>query len=139
MIKFILTTLVIALTCNVYGQKKKITCDKETGMIEVNGEAYAQLSKENAPGQLGVNKNFTISNLEGEELIYMAFKQRVVYEGGKKVTKSYYQITFLQSNRSSTKSGTMTATGAAKLVAKNNLIVDGEIDPAAEKKFHIKY
>jgi hypothetical protein len=33
----------------------------------------------------------------------------------------------------------MTASGAAKIVAKNNLIIDGKIDSAAEKKFHIKY
>ncbi len=33
----------------------------------------------------------------------------------------------------------MRAGGAAKLVAKNKLIVDGQIDPAAEKKFLLKY
>jgi hypothetical protein len=33
----------------------------------------------------------------------------------------------------------MTANGAAKLIVKNNLIVENEIDPTAEKKFHLKY
>ena len=33
----------------------------------------------------------------------------------------------------------MRAGGAAKLVVKNKLIVDDQIDPAAEKKFLLKY
>lgn len=139
MVRLLLTAIIITLTCNAYSQKKKVIYDKETGSIEVNGEPYAQLEKENAPGQLGINKNFTVLNLEGKELIYMAFKQRVVIINGKKETRSYYLITFLGSNRSSIKKGTMTANGTAKLIVKNNLIVENEIDPTAEKKFHLKY
>jgi hypothetical protein len=90
-------------------------------------------------GSWGINNNFTVLNLEGKDLIYMAFKQRVVILNGKKETRSYYLITFLGSNRSSIKKGTMTANGAAKLIVKNNLIVENEIDPTAEKKFHLKY
>jgi hypothetical protein len=33
----------------------------------------------------------------------------------------------------------MTALGAAKIAMKNGLIVDGEIDPDAQKKFLLKY
>ena len=72
MVRLLLTAIIITLTCNAYSQKKKVIYDKETGSIEVNGEPYAQLEKENAPGQLGINKNFTVLNLEGKELIYMA-------------------------------------------------------------------
>lgn len=131
----------LSLTSAAYSQKTKVTYDKETGMIEVNGESYAYLSKENAPGQLGINKNFTISNLNGDELIYLAFQQEEVRDawGNKKETKTFYKITFLESNRSSRKNGTMTASGAARLIAKNNLIVDGKIDADAERKFHLKY
>lgn len=142
MTKFILSAFVLMMAINTYGQKQKITFNKETNLIEVNGEAYAQLSKENAPGQLGVNKNFIISNLEGKELIYMVFTQEDIYNvygrrTGEKET--FYVINFLDSGRSSIKNGTISASGAAKLVAKNNLIVGMEIDPAAEKKFHMKY
>ena len=124
-----------------FGQKQKINLDKETGLIYVNGNKYAKLDKENAPGQLGINKNFTITNLEGKELVYIAFKQEDIYDawGNKKETKSFYLITFLESNKSARKNGTMTASGAAKLIAKNNLILEGEIDSEAEKKFHLKY
>jgi hypothetical protein len=142
MIKYLLITFTLILNLNIQGQKKKITYEKETGIIQVNGEDYAQLAKENAPGQLGINKNFTISSLDGEELIYMVFKQRSTYPNGpygKEELKPYYQMTFLESNKSSSRNGTMTASGAAKIVAKNNLIIDGKIDSAAEKKFHIKY
>jgi hypothetical protein len=142
MIKNFLIIFTLFLNLNIHGQKKKITYDKETGIIQVNGEEYAQLAKENAPGQLGINKNFTISNLEGDELIYMVFKQRSTYPNGpygKEELKPYYQMTFLESNRSSNRNGTMSVSGAAKIVAKNDLIKDGKIDAAAEKKFHIKY
>jgi hypothetical protein len=108
----------------------------------VNGEAYAKLDKENAPGQLGVNKNFTISNLDGEELIYMVFTQRDIYDSyGRKTDKKevYYVINFIGSGRSSRIKGTMGAAGASRLVAKNNLIVDDKIDPDVERKFHMKY
>ena len=142
MIKHLLISFTLILNLNIYSQKKKITYDKETGLIQVNGLDYARLSKENAPGQLGINKNFTISNLEGDELIYMVFKQRSTYPNGiygKEELKPYYQMTFLESNKSSNRNGTITASVAAKIVAKNNLIIDGKIDSAAEKKFHIKY
>tara|TARA_B110001452_G_C14917354_1_gene320757 strand:- start:78 stop:506 length:429 start_codon:yes stop_codon:yes gene_type:complete len=142
MIKNFLIIITLLLNLNIHGQKKKITYDKETGIIQVNGEDYAQLAKENAPGQLGINKNFTISNLEGDELIYMVFKQRSTYPNGpngKEELRPYYQMTFLESNRYSKKNGTMYAIGAAKIVAKNDLIKNGKIDAAAEKKFHIKY
>lgn len=107
----------------------------------MNGEKYAQLSKENAPGQMGVNKNFTISSLEGEELCFMTFHQEEIYDRGHKTgnQRVYYTISFVESNRSSEKDGTMGATSAAKLIVKNKLIMDEKIDPEAEKKFHIKY
>ena len=52
---------------------------------------------------------------------------------------SFYVINFFESGESSRKKNTLSALGAAKLVGRNNLIIDGQIDAAAEKKFHMKY
>ena len=99
------------------------------------------MEKEGAPGQLGINSNFTITNLEGKELIFMAFTQRPEYQNGYKTGKTltYYVIEFVESGKTSKKQGTLKSSGAAKLIAKNKLIVDGQIDPRAEEKFHLKY
>jgi hypothetical protein len=141
-IKFILSALIFMIATSASAQKQKITLDKETGLISVDGTAYAHLSKENAPGQLGINKNYTISNLQGEELIYMVFTQEDIYDVyGRKTgnVNSFYVINFFESGESSRKKNTLSALGAAKLVGRNNLIRDGQIDAAAEKKFHMKY
>lgn len=122
-------------------KREKVEVDKKTGVITVDGKYYADLEKESAPGQLGINNNFIIS-VAGEELVYMAFtsypeKDAFGRKTGKSVT--YYTITFKGSGQSSRKNGTMTATGAARLLVKNHLIVDGAIDVEAECKFHLKY
>ena len=137
----LLSLLVMVMTIQAQAQKDKISYNKDSGAIEVNGESHAQLIKENAPGQLGINKNFIITNLDGEELIYMVFTQQDIYDarGQKTKTESYYVINFLESGKSSRKNGTLSGSGAAKLVVKNKLIINGEISPAAEKKFHLKY
>ena len=131
----------VLLSLTSFGQKQKVEYDKKSGYILVDGKKYAQLSKENAPGQMGVHKNFTISNLEGEELCFMIFHQEDIYKNGYKTgdKRVFYTIVFAGSDQSSEKDGTMGASGAAKLMAKNKLIVNGEIDPDAEKKFHLKY
>jgi hypothetical protein len=127
---------------NLSAQKEKVEVEKESGKITVDGELYAIVLKENAPGQIGLNKNYTITNLDGDELIYMVFSQENVYNKyGQKTdeVKSFYKINFLGSGESSRKKSTMTAKSAAKLLVKNKLILDGKIDPEAEKKFHLKY
>ena len=62
--------------------------------------------KENAPGQIGINKNFTITNLDGEELIYMVFTSSENYDHKGKYTgkgEAWYTINFLESGRKSIK------------------------------------
>ena len=144
--KIILTSLIAFFASAVLmasSQKKpKVTYDKKTGMITLSGVDYAKLKKENAPGQLGINKNYTITNLDGDDLIYMSFTQediRDIYGRKTDEKKTYYKITFLGSGKHGIRNGTMTALGAAKIAARNNLIVNGNIDPAAEKKFLLKY
>ena len=138
--KLLITAMIIFASTAGYAQKIEI--DKETGVISADGTEYAILLKENAPGQLGINKNFTIANLEGEELLYFVFTQEPElngrgYETGKTLT--FYTLNFIQSGKQGRRNGTMRAAGAAKLAVKHALIVEGEIDPVAESKFLLKY
>ena len=142
-ITILLTLFFIGFTpVNINAQKQKIKYYKNSGLVTVDGMSYAFIEKENAPGQLGINKNYTILNLDKEPLIYMSFQQEDIYDvyGRKtKEVKSFYEINFLSSGKKSRKNGTLTALSAAKIVVRNNLIKDGGIDIDAEEKFHMKY
>ena len=130
------------LPLNTSAQKQKIKYDKKSGLVTVDGISYAFIEKENAPGQLGVNKNYTILNLENEALIYLAFQQEDVYDNyGRKTqeVKSFYNVNFLSSGKKSKVIGIFTASSVAKMVVKNQLIKDDIIDSEAEEKFHMKY
>ena len=73
--KLLLTALLVFAGTAGFAQKMKVQVDKESGTITVNEVPQAILIKENAPGQLGINKNFTITNLDGKELLYFVFTQ----------------------------------------------------------------
>ena len=138
--KILITTFIVLASTAGYAQK--IEVDKDSGLITVDGRYYDKLIKQNAPGQLVINKNFTIANLAGDELLYFVFTQepernRYGYETGKTLT--YYTLNFINSGGIGKRNGTMRAKGAAKLVVKNKLIIDNQINPAAEKKFLLKY
>jgi len=140
--KLLLTALLVFASTAGFAQKMKVQLDKESGTITVNEVPQAILIKENAPGQLGINKNFTITNLDGKELLYFVFTQEPEtnsrgYKTGKTLT--YYTLNFIENRGQGRRPGTMTALGAAKIAMKNGLIVDGEIDPDAQKKFLLKY
>ena len=135
--KLLFTALLIFASTAGFAQKMKVQVDKESGTITVNEVPQAILIKENAPGQLGINKNFTITNLDGKELLYFVFTQEPEtnsrgYKTGKTLT--YYTLNFIESGGQGRRPGTMTALGAAKIAMKNGLIVDGEIDPEAQKE-----
>lgn len=140
--KLLFTALLIFASTAGFAQKMKVKLDKESGTISVNDVPQAILIKENAPGQLGINKNFTITNLDGKELLYFVFTQEfetniLGYRTGETLT--YYTLNFIESRGQGMRNGTMTGLGAAKIAMKNGLIVDGEIDPVAQKKFLLKY
>ena len=140
--KLVFTTLLILASTAGFAQKMKVKVDKKSGIISVNEVPQAILIKENAPGQLGINKDFTITNLDGKELLYFVFTQEPEtnsrgYKTGETLT--YYTLNFIESRGQGRRTGTMTGLGAAKIAMKNGLIVDGEIDPVAQKKFLLKY
>jgi len=98
--KLLFTALLIFASTAGFAQKMKVQVDKESGTITVNEVPQAILIKENAPGQLGINKNFTITNLDGKELLYFVFTQEPEtnsrgYKTGKTLT--YYTLNFIES------------------------------------------
>jgi hypothetical protein len=126
------------LTNSVAAQKMKY--DKKTNTISVDGNPHALMLRSNASVG-GINNNFSIQNLNGKELIYIKLKTKDEYDNrGRKIgTKTGYKIIFIDSGESVWKQNTMGAKGAMKLVVKNKLIKNNEIDASAERKFLLKY
>ena len=133
---FILFYLLFSIS--VSAQKMKY--DKETNIITVDGVSYAKMERSNA-SVAGLNNNFSIQNLKGKELMYIKLDTRKKYNRYGEVVEENvgYEIIFIDSGRSVWKRNTMGAKGAMKLVVKNKLIKDNDIDPEAERSFLLKY
>jgi hypothetical protein len=130
--------IVTMITNSVSAQKMKY--DKKTNTISVDGNPHALMLRSNA-SLGGINNNFSIQNLNGKELIYIKLKTKDEYNNrGRKIdTKIGYEIIFMESGKSVWKQNTMGAKGAMKLVVKNKLIKNNEIDVSAERRFLLKY
>jgi hypothetical protein len=117
-------------------QKEKITYDKETSEILVNGLAHSKMVKTRA-GIVSLNYDFSIQNFDNEELIFMKFKTEKRYnrQTGQNETKVYYDITFIGTGQQVRRNGSLGERGAMKIVVKNKLIKDNNIDPSAEKRY----
>jgi hypothetical protein len=138
-IKFlILFIILVGSTAHSQKQKMKLKFDDESQLIYVNGEPYAKMIKTSAD-LLGLNKHFTIQNLQGEELMFMKFAPREHWdrENQQTVTTVYYDISFTQSgaNASVKKGFGLREKGAMKLLMKHGLVKDHTIDPQAESKY----
>ena len=133
---FILFYLLFSIS--VSAQKMKY--DKETNIITVDGVSYAKMERSNA-SVAGLNNNFSIQNLKGKELMYIKLDTRKKYNRYGEVVEENvgYEIIFIDSGRSVWKRNTMGAKGAMKLVVKNKLIKDNDIDPEAERSFLLKF
>lgn len=143
MTKFFLKTstlffFVILMAQGIYAQKAKLSYDKKTDIISADNVPFAKMVR--TPGDLiGLNKNYSIQNLEGEELVFLKYTLREHWdrEEQKNVSTIWYEITFTQSGaRASIEKGLgMQKSGAMKLAFQNDLIKDGKIDPEAEARF----
>jgi len=143
MTKFFLKTSALVLFTmfmvqGIHAQKAKLTYDKKTDIISADNVPFAKMIR--TPGDLiGLNKNYSIQNLEGEELVFLKFTMREHWdrEEQKNVSTIWYEITFTQSGaRASIEKGMgMQKSGAMKLAFQNDLIKDGRIDPESEARF----
>ena len=130
MTKFFLKTstlffFVILMAQGIYAQKAKLSYDKKTDIISADNVPFAKMVR--TPGDLiGLNKNYSIQNLEGEELVFLKYTLREHWdrEEQKNVSTIWYEITFTQSGaRASIEKGLgMQKSGAMKLAFQNDLI-----------------
>jgi hypothetical protein len=67
----------------------------------------------------------------------MKFKTEKRYnrQTGQNETKVYYDITFIGTGQQVRRNGSLGERGAMKIVVKNKLIKDNNIDPSAEKRY----
>lgn len=120
----LLIFFVFAFQISVSAQKIKV----KKGIAYVNKTAFCKVEKE---GNL-TNKNYTISNLENDELIFIKSIE----------PQFFYEVRFLDSGLKMTvKQAPLTnfSKSFIKKIVKSKLIKKGEIDKSALGKFMVKY
>lgn len=130
--------LVILISSNIQAQKKKIKYRPNDDLITVDKEPYAIMKKTSADF---FNYNFSIQNLQGEELIQFnyGFNTRRVWSpsaGRYTDTKDgYYDVTFENGAETARINKSLGETAVMKEVVNNGLIVNNRIDQEAKIAF----
>mgnify|MGYP006103011699 CR=1 FL=1 len=128
----IIAVLITSLGLNAQSTKY----DKENEEILLDGEYYAKLVKSKHNG-IGLIKNFSIQNRDGEELIFFKYRSYREWDSRnrKYIDKAAYDITFINGLGKVYIKKQFTVNSAMKLVTSNNLIMNDKVDPEAEKRF----
>ena len=128
----IVVVLITSLGLNAQSAKY----DKENEEILLDGEYYAKLVKSKHNG-IGLIKNFSIQNRDGEELIFFKYRSYREWDSRnrKYIDKAAYDITFINGLGKVYIKKQFTVNSAMKLVTSNNLIMNDKVDPEAEKRF----
>ncbi|MFT5725436.1 MAG: hypothetical protein ACI9JN_002561 [Bacteroidia bacterium] len=115
---------------------QSIKYDKVAEEILVDGEYYAKLVKTKF-NAVGLIKNYSIQNQDGEELIFFKYRSYEVWNSSERkyVSKPAYDITFINGLGRVYYKKQFTLKSVMKLLIKNNLIKNDKIDPEAEKRF----
>ena len=134
--KVLLVALVLITSLGLSAQIAKY--DKQNEEILVDGEYYAKLvkSKHNSNG-IGLIKNFSIQNREGEELIFLKYRSYKEWDSRIRtyIEKPAYDITFINGLGTVNIKKQFTVNSAMELVISNNLILNDKVDPEAENRF----
>lgn len=125
----------LLLAVSIFGQAQKVSVDDD--VIKVNDAEYAKIKKSK-----GLKVDFTISGLDGTELVFFKFCE---FNNPNKVSKSnpegrvtYYEVTFLKSGQKCEVDCNATKKGVAKAVVENKLIKDNVVDEESERNFILK-
>ena len=134
--KVLLVALVLITSLGLSAQIAKY--DKQNEEILVDGEYYAKLvkSKHNSNG-IGLIKNFSIQNREGEELIFLKYRSYKEWDSRIRtyIEKPAYDITFINGLGKVYIKKQFTVKSVMKLISTNNLIKNDKIDQEAERRF----
>ena len=131
--KFDFLIMLFVVTSTAYGQKIKPVFNDETNEISIDGNYYIMMEKMSG-GNMGMAKNFSIQNKDGDELLFMKFTPRT---NSNNETSYWYRMTFNESESwfwlSNSIAG-MSTKGAMKFLIKNELILDGNLDKKKAKQ-----
>ena len=131
--KFIFLIMLFVVTLTSFGQKVKPVFNDETNEISIDGNYYIMMEKMSG-GNMGMAKNFSIQNKEGDELLFMRFTPRT---SSNNETSYWYRMTFNESGSwfwlSKSITG-MSTIGAMNFLIKNELIHDGNLDKKKTKQ-----
>jgi len=117
---------IVSLTS--FAQNGKPVWNEETNEVTINGKYYVTMKKMSG-GNLGLSKNFSVENKEGDQLIFLKFTPRT--DSKEETTSYWYRVTFPETGSwfwLSNWMGGMSTKGAMKLMMKNGLIKDGNLD-----------
>lgn len=139
MAKSILVLLLFVIGHTIYGQKVKTVYNEENQEVTIDGNYYITLKKTSG-GNAGLSKNYSIQNKEGDELIFMKFEPREIYnrENGSNETSYWYRISFTETGSWHWKSNSilgMSINGAIKILTKNELIKGGNLNWDMAKRY----
>ena len=132
--------LIMFLFSNVV-DAQKIKYSK--GLVTLDGKPYVKLIKK--VKYIIVHNNFWVQNLDGKELMSAEVKERITNQWNKQkykyedVTSYYYVIHFKESEAKVVLNRQFSKKGLIKMILKNKLIIDNQIDPVAERKYILDY
>ena len=125
---FLLSALLLALSSAAFAGK----ADWERDTVYNDGHPYAIMHKTG-----GITHVFSIRNLRDEELILIHFVNR--YDAGGQNT-GYYAVSFLADNREGEMGNEINlAKRLVREIVANDLIKDGAVNPAGERRFLMLY
>ena len=119
--------MLFVVTFTSFGQSGKPIFNEVTNEVTIDGNYYIMMKKMSG-GNMGMAKNFSILNKEGDELLFMKFTPRV---NSINETSYWYRMTFNESESwfwlSKSIAG-MSTKGAMKFLITNELIENGDLD-----------
>lgn len=133
-----LTTIIIAIFCFVsFAVGQNVDVDKKTGLVSVEGSAAFYLTPKN---KSIMHSDFALENLNHEELAYLKYAEVTKYtRSGTTSGVTTFQMVFTKSGNQCTLEGFNLLGGIMKPIAKQiagaNLVKDGAISQAEERKF----
>jgi hypothetical protein len=122
---------------------QKVQYDKKTTVIKVAGKPYAKMIVESSGPRFPLNNNFTFTDLDGNEIMYMKINSIETHDKSDNLVSERfgYEIIFVGPYPKETgfRYNTIGAKGAAKFFVKNKLLKDGQLDEKAKAILLSKY
>lgn len=131
---FSILVVITLITSQIFAQK--VSVDKKTGLVTVDGKESFYLTEKN---KSFMQTDYALENLNHEELAYLKYEEVVWYSHRGNKSTSDYLMVFTKSGNQCYITNFNILTGIIKPIAKDiaaaNLVQNGAISEAEERKF----